>query len=612
MKAKYVQYIKYMADFETYAPDDNTTERTWVWGGTIVPVFTDPDRYSEEDVVYFNSIERFFELLEINSRNKNMQIFFHNLKFDGAFILDWLLRNPAYTPGMTGNTFKDDEDMQDHEYKYLISDMGQWYHIKIKLGKHFIFICDSLKLLPFKVSQIGESFSTRHKKLDLEYKGLRLPGYTPTPEEMRYMKNDVLVVAEALSIFFSEGHKNITIGSNCLSEYKTIMHKDHMIQWKKYFPNLQEIELPETYGSPNAESYIRKSYRGGWCYLVKGKEDRIYHDGCTFDVNSLYPSCMHSDSGNLYPVGKPVFWSGDYIPKAAEGATKYYFIRFRCTFRIKPKKLPFVQVKGDILYDATEMLTESAVYYQGSRFENELTLTMTQTDFELFREHYNVKITILDGCYFDGIRGIFDMYINKYAKIKQESKGAVRQIAKLFLNNLYGQMAKSPNSSYKIAYLEEGRVRFRTIEEHKKKVVYIPIGSAITSYARNFTIRAAQENYRHFIYADTDSIHLDCPPQEVKGIKIDDKAFQCWALESEWTEGIFHRQKTYIEREAGGYNIKCAGMPQASKKIFSDGLEAGSYVLTDFREGLELAGKLLPHRCEGGIILRDTTFLMRD
>ena len=74
-------------------------------------------------------------------------------------------------------------------------------------------------------------------------------------------------------------------------------------------------------------------------------------------------------------------------------------------------------------------------------------------------------------------------------------------------------MASSTDSSFKLAYIKEDKtIGFVPILEKDKVPGYIAIGSAITSYARNFTIRAAQKNYYGvdkpgFIYADTDSIH---------------------------------------------------------------------------------------------------------
>lgn len=62
------------------------------------------------------------------------------------------------------------------------------------------------------------------------------------------------------------------------------------------------------------------------------------------------------------------------------------------------------------------------------------------------------------------------------------------------MNNLYGKLAASDDSSFKIAYIKDnGSIGFKPIKENKKQPGYIPCGSAITSYARNFTIRAAQK-----------------------------------------------------------------------------------------------------------------------
>ena len=68
----------------------------------------------------------------------------------------------------------------------------------------------------------------------------------------------------------------------------------------------------------------------------------------------------------------------------------------------------------------------------GRTHDTNVTLTFTCTDWKLINEHYYVNdCEILDGCYFEAKSGIFDNYINKYKKIKQESKGAQRQLAKL-------------------------------------------------------------------------------------------------------------------------------------------------------------------------------------
>ena len=231
-----------------------------------------------------------------------------------------------------------------------------------------------------------------------------------------------------------------------------------------------------------------------------------------------------------------------------------------------------------------------------------------------------------------------------------ESKGARRELAKLFLNNLYGKMAASPDSSFKVAFAkEDGALSFFPVHEEKKIPGYIPVGSAITSYARAFTITAAQKNYHGvtkpgFIYADTDSIHCDLLPDEIVGAPEDPVKFCHWKYESCWDKALFVRQKTYAEHithenripvENPEWNIKCAGMPETSKELFLISIsdmtseERENYVIknelseaaerfvmekrkiTDFKLGLVVPGKLMPKRIPGGTLLVETTYEMR-
>ena len=644
-----------MGDFETTVYDGQAN--TEVWASAVV-------EFETEGVKIFNSIGETLDYLV--SLDSDVVIYYHNLKFDGSFWLSYLMvdlgwNQAAYLPKEDESTadfeWVSKKNMKNKTFTYSISDMGQWYRIIIKVHDRFIEIRDSLKLLPFQVKRIGESFKTKHQKLEMEYKGFRYSGCTITDEEKQYIANDVLVVKEAMETMFSQGHKKLTIGSCCLAEYRMLLGKP---LYNEYFPNLYEIPIDEsTYGSPNAGEYIRRSYRGGWCYLVKGKERKIYNNGTTADVNSLYPSMMHSISGNKYPIRLPTFWSGDYIPDEALMPDKYYFIRLRTRFYIKENKLPFIQNKNSFMYRGTESLTTSDVYdavedkyyrefinIDGEIEQAIMEMTVTMTDFELIKEHYTLEdFEILDGCYFDADIGLFDRYIDKYKKIKMENKGALRELAKLFLNNLYGKMASSPDSSFKVAYIKEDKsIGFYTVIRHDKIPGYIPCGSAITSYARNFTIRAAQKNYygvdkNGFIYADTDSIHCDLLPEQIVGIRVDPKEFCCWKLESCWDVGWFVRQKTYIEHithedleqiDEPYYNIKCAGMPQRCKDLFMLSMEGfqpdesdenysdadrwflkTKRKLEDFDIGLVVSGKLLPKRIRGGVLLMDSMYEMR-
>lgn len=614
----------FMADFETTVYDDQTY--TEVWASASVELFT-------EDVhIYHNIgdlINYYFTL------NDNVVVFFHNLKFDGTFILDYLINVLHMEQAFDNIGFNESPvyqrvkrtKMKGGTFSYIISSRGQWYEILIKHKSKTISIRDSLKLLPFKLEEVGKAFNTKHKKLNMEYKGLRYAGCPISDEEKAYIRNDVLCAKEALEVMFKQGHTQMTIGSNCLKDYKEMIGS---YKWDEWFPDLTAFNInPDVYGSSTADEYIRKSYKGGWCYLKKGRENIIYRLGLTADVNSLYPSVMHSESGNYYPVGLPKFWKGDYIPQEALEEKRYYFVRVKTNFDLKRNYLPCIQIKGNWHYRATEWLETSRLpgsngtwykYWEGpdgTVHDTRVILTLTMTDYALIKEHYKLyDFEILDGCYFDAEIGIFDDYINKWREIKIRSKGAMRTLAKLFLNNLYGKMASSSDSSFKVCYINDnGGISFIDQEEYNKKVGYIPVGSAITSYARNFTIRTAQKNYKNFVYADTDSIHCTCTPEELKDVPVHETAFCHWKLESYWDEAVFVRQKTYIEHvthkdgepvENPYYDVKCAGMPDKCKEYF-----LSHYTIEDFKIGLKVPGKLMPKRIKGGTLLVETTYEMR-
>lgn len=641
-----------VGDFETTVYDGQT--ETEVWASALVPL-------NSEDVLILHSIEETFAyLLTIPG---NIIVYYHNLKFDGSYWLSYIITKlklkQAFYKTPEGQLAKEErKEMENDTFLYNISSMGQWYSITIKTGNRYIEFRDSLKLLPFSVKRIGESFKTKHQKLEMEYEGYRYAGCEITPEEKRYIANDVLVVKEALEIMFEQGHNSLTIGACCLKEFKRIINGRDPESWDNYFPNVYECDLDESiYGSPNAGKYILNSYRGGWCYVVPEKANTIYYEGLTADVNSLYPSVMHSQSGNRYPVGPPHFWKGDIPDWLKTDDSKYYFVRVKTRFYIKDGYLPFIQIKRNKMYKSTESLTTSDIYnpltgkyyreyvdLEGNVKPAVVVLTLTCTDWKLIQEHYRLEDTeILDGCWFFSEIGLFDEYIDKYKKIKMTSKGALRELAKLFLNNLYGKLATSTVSSFKYALADENDVLgYDVVVEDNKKPVYIPCGSAITSYARNFTIRTAQKNYHGknkpgFIYADTDSIHCDLKPDELIDVPVHDSEFCHWKLESYWDKAIFARQKTYIEHvthedgkpvEEPYNNIKCAGMPKRCKDLLNMSMtgkikdedkmneQEKEFVhkkrtYEDFKKGLVVPSKLLPRTIKGGVILVNTTYEMR-
>lgn len=550
--------MRFTADFET----TTDTEDCRVWAYCLCNI----DNWKEK--IYGNCIEDFLGWCEFNPDNI---LYFHNLKFDGEFILSYLLKN-----GWTHTTER--KFYRKKEFSTLISDKGMFYSIKLCFGKErYITIYDSLKIIPFSVEQVADTFGLPISKLEIDYKEKREKGHILTQLEKDYISNDVEIMARALKVLFNEGLNQITQGSNALHDYKKMTGAK---RFKKLFP-------------PPAYDYdVRQAYRGGFTYVNPAFQNKEVGKGIVLDVNSLYPWVMHDCP---LPYGEGIFFNGKY---EQDNLYNLYVQMFTCEFELKDGYIPTLQIKNSLAFVPTQYLSSSN--------GEEVTLCLTSVDLKLFFEHYNVyNITYHSGWKFKSTVGLFTEYIDKWIKVKIEStlngnKG-MRQLAKLMLNALYGKFALNPNVQSKIPYLEDGIVKYRLGEKELRTPLYIPIGVFVTAHARYKTISSAQKVFNRFAYADTDSLHL-IDTEIPEGLEVDPVKLGAWKLESEFSRAKFIRQKTYIEDINGKLNITCAGMPK--------GCYAG-VTWENFTVGSSFAGKLQPAHVAGGIVLKDIDFTIK-
>ena len=550
--------MRFTADFET----TTDTEDCRVWAYCLCNI----DNWKEK--IYGNCIEDFLGWCELNPDNI---LYFHNLKFDGEFILSYLLKN-----GWTHTTER--KFYRKKEFSTLISDKGMFYSIKLCFGKErYITIYDSLKIIPFSVEQVADTFGLPISKLEIDYKEKREKGHRLSQIEKDYISNDVEIMARALKVLFNEGLNQITQGSNALHDYKKMTGAK---RFKKLFP-------------PPAYDYdVRQAYRGGFTYVNPAFQNKEVGKGIVLDVNSLYPWVMHDCP---LPYGEGIFFNGKY---EQDNLYNLYVQMFTCEFELKDGYIPTLQIKNSLAFVPTQYLSSSN--------GEEVTLCLTSVDLKLFFEHYHVyNITYHSGWKFKSTVGLFTDYIDKWIKVKIEStlngnKG-MRQLAKLMLNALYGKFALNPNVQSKIPYLEDGIVKYRLGEKELRTPLYIPIGVFVTAHARYKTISSAQKVFYRFAYADTDSLHL-IGTEIPEGLEVDPVKLGAWKLESEFSRAKFIRQKTYIEVINGELNITCAGMPK--------GCYSG-VTWENFTAGSSFAGKLQHTHVAGGIVLKDIDFTIK-
>ena len=525
--------------------------------------------------------------------NESSSFYFHNLKFDGEFIIHYLLTH--------GFVHVNEKKLGVDQFSTIISDLNVFYCIKVKFKEEVIIsFFDSLKLLNFSVEEVAKAFNLSIKKLEIDYKAKREKGHKITDEEKEYLKHDVMIMSLALEKMFEMKITRMTIASNAMNFFKDTISKKRFEEWFK--PPLYDKDL-------------RQAYKGGFTYLNEIYRGKEVKEGIVLDVNSLYPSVMYYSP---MPYGEGIYFDGKYVP---DKLYNLYIQNITCQFRIKKDMIPTIQIKNNLSFVPTEYLLSSN--------GESINLTLTNVDLKLFLEHYDIyDVSYNWGWKYKSSTKIFKSYIDYWNELKvkatKEGNKPLRTIAKLMLNSLYGKFAASPEGRSKIPYLDNNIVKYKLSELEERTAYYLPISIFITSWARDRTIRSAQAVYHRFIYADTDSLHLegtDIP----ENLLISDTELGKWKIESTFKRGKYLRQKCYIEdvvtpvdeiekfkkenpeclhlvSKDSIINIVCAGMPKGCYK---------NVTWENFDYGSVFDGKLGVKHTDGGIVLVDTTFTIK-
>lgn len=564
---KYVNGLKvkkssvYTADFETTSYPNLIKDgyvRVWLWSIVNCETF---------NCWFGYDIDSFIQKLK---ELKPKIVFFHNLKFDGNFLLYRLLEL--------------------NEQTELTAPNGIWFSLKW----NDIEFRDSLK--KFQTTVLGLSvmlgMELKHSIRDNQDKNrwdYYIPkDYIPTKEEIEYCIHDSRIVAKGIANEWDLGRCRLTNSSEAFHNAKS-----QIKNFDKLFPQLSEEN----------DTFVRATYKGGFC-SINGKYQNIeLNDIYAYDVNGLYGYVM--DEG-IIPVGEPY----DTEPVSNKDVC---FIDFYCEFYLKTGYAPILQIKNNPQYIGRE--TEYLIESDGITH-----LHLTDIDYELFKKHYHVYNEF--GHEFKSFRsekGILSPIIQHnikmkaYYSTKENYDDYKRTVYKNNTNMLYGSFGLSTINDLVTPYINEDGVLSMIHTKETKPARYIPVASYITSQARKITITAVQNNFKNWIYSDTDSMYLTKP---AKNIPIDDTKSGCWKFEGidgmPYAKGKFLRQKTYILADEN-YNIYshtdkygkfhskcvCAGLPDDIKKTIK---------WDDFKIGSSLGFRKAHTLVKGGVCLMDREF----
>ena len=425
----------YVADFETTSEryyNEHGYTKVWLWA------ICD----NEDTIVsHGETIEEF--IAYCRSKLNGKTIYFHNLKFDGSFIIDYLMKQ--------GYEYSDDLSKIDKGLSCLISDMGVWYSIDVKFSKgKVVHFNDSLKLLPFKVSKIAKDFNLPIIKEKIDY-----DNYVVNDETLEYVYHDVRIVSQALKIIKSEGMTKMTTASCAYSNYNASKSLPFL---QLCYPE-QDTELLRSW---------RQAYRGGRSQVNPIYASKVLTNVRRYDINSMYPHIMR----NLpLPYGNPIKY---------KGRDKYDFeiMHIKIGFILRDDSLPSLLKKS-------MSFNEDSYYLETEDIEE---MWISNIDLQLVERNYNVYyLEILETYGFYCSNLLFKEYVDYWYPKKQQDKGAQRIVDKLMLNSLYGKFGTNIDKAHKMPILDGDKIGFECSKFEEGKKYYLPVAIAITSLIMLFT-----------------------------------------------------------------------------------------------------------------------------
>ena len=547
-----------------------------------------------------NSIFDFFQML--NRLPNNSLICFHNLAFDGSYIISWLLENGF-------EHMEDGREKIPFTFSTCISDVGQHYAYQISFANKTIYIMDSMKYIAMSVADMAKMYELPIQKGDCDYNRYRFKDEPITREDELYIHYDTEIVMRSMLIKIEQGQTKFTQAGNAKSEFKKTFSKN---DYDIYFPAL-DIKLDEI---------LRKAYVGGFTYLNPKYACKDLYGLCSFDYNSMYPSQMLFKP---MPFGEPEYGTGKFEPFYI--GDNFYGVciqNLSCRFALKEGKTPMIPRKKFFAYTIDTYLKNSGAEIY--------TLTLSSPDLELFFDNYEVfdvtynfyyafrcksgrfitkemmkymNMTKEDVIRQSGEGSLYHDYFEKWRMIKETTTGSMRKNAKLMQNALYGAEACNPLRYSSIPFMkEDGILRYRVSKGTEAQPMYLPAAIFTTAWSRWELIRRINEYGDRFVYCDTDSLYLlgDYPP---KGLPLNDTLYGFFKWEHKIERARFLGAKRYIYYGSSPHNndykweISCCG---ASKEV------KAQMCWVNFKPNREFNGKLTMKTVRGGKHLQETTY----
>ena len=547
----------FVADFETcderpaLHEKDYPNQKVWLAG---------LQNLETEEKTRFTNLDDFMSAAMARGDNQNTEIAIHGLKFDGSFIVPWLLRNnfqPTHNKPGAG------------QFSVLIDDKNNWYSIRLQVTKRRrVTIWDSAKLFPMHLEYMPGLYGTPTKKIAEDgdfYNAIREDGHEPTEREIIYFDNDLQVLTETI-----KAHIKI-----CGLQFKKTQASQAFYEfeqsfpaWKWRFPGLS-VEL---------DAYARSAYWGGISHVNELHRAKDIYDIGVFDINSSYPD---KAANCKLPYGPVLFEGGE---GQAPDMSKFWIASALVEFKLKPGKLPCIPTKA--ISEGRPLTIDKWI----DNSDGIVRMTFCNIDYLTILESYDFKIwRWMETAHWAWkIQKEIRTFVlkNNEAKVTNKEKAAIEQDAekrqehlnlsqraKINNNAFYGKFGEEIVKYGKTAYLQDEDIIYimdREDEQSLNKRKFLPVAIAITAWGRRQLAQMANILGDDFLYCDTDSIHYRLAGGQEKidkaiadGIfEVDSTKLGAWKFEGSFIFGRYLRAKCYMEEtEDGQLEITLAGLP---------------------------------------------------
>lgn len=551
----------FVADFETcdtsdiFATDEAKgtiyNQRVWLAGFKNLETMKS---------TYFYDLSSFMTSILSRGTNQNTEYAFHNIKFDGSYIIPYLMKN-GYTLSY--------EKPEPNQFTVLVDEMNNWYSIVIQVTKRRnVTLWDSLKLFPSSLEYLPDVYGTPTKKVredSLFYEKERPLNYVPDERDLFYFENDLQVPAETLNAHID--HFDVRFKKTQASQ-SFYNFTQTFPAWKWRFPALTDEQ----------DSKIRLAYWGGISYVPPEKAIKDHYNIGVDDINSSYPD---KAANNKLPYGTMIKQLGENIHP---DMSKFWIAEALVEFTLKPHCLPCIPSKS--LTEGRPLELDKWVHSS----DGIVKMKFSNIDYETIQSSYDFKV--YRWCWSmhwawkiqpEVAKFVFKNNDDKvkYSKLaKLESDVllktkylTMRNRAKIDNNSFYGKFGEEVIKRGKSPHLEDDDsvqwVVDREEVQNERSRKYLPVAIAITAWGRQQLVKMANILGEDFLYCDTDSVHYLMSGRykieeaaKNKLIHLDAEVLGAWKLEGIMTWGRYLRAKCYMEEtEDGELEATVAGLP---------------------------------------------------